>query len=126
MAVSAGRALNDGGACDEGAGGEDGESPLGEHAHAEAAGGGEFAEMLGGDALAGPGYPGDERWRGDGGDGGAQGGASAVEEPPDSAVADAEGGGDLLVAVPGEGGPEDDLALHVRERGHVGESLAQV
>jgi hypothetical protein len=118
--------VDEGGAGDEGAGGEEGEGALGEKAHTEATAGGEFADVLGEDALTGTGYPGDERRGGEGGEGGAQGGAGAVEESPDGAVGDAKGGGDLLVAVSGEGGAEDDLALHVGEGGHVGEGVAQV
>jgi hypothetical protein len=126
VAARAGRAVDDGGAGDEGAGGEKGEGSFGEHTGAESAAGGDFAEALGGDTLAGAGYPGDERRGRDGRDGGAQGGAGTVEQPAHGAVGDAEGCGNLLVAVAGEGGAEYDLALQVGEGGHVGEGVAQV
>jgi hypothetical protein len=94
-------------------------------AQPEAPAGGQFADAFGADALARAGHPGEQRRRGERGDGGTQGGASAVEKSPDSTVADAQRGGNLFVAVASESGAEDDLALHLRERCHVGDGLAQ-
>jgi hypothetical protein len=126
VGVSYRRIVDDDGTGDDGSRGEHGEGAFSEQADPETAAGCEFADVLGDDALAGTGYPGDERRRSDGGDRGAQGGAGAVEEAPHGSVTDAQRSGHLLVAVPGKCGAKDDLALHVRKGSHVGEGLAQV
>ena len=89
--------------------------------------GGEFAKAFGREAaLFDPAaQPGEQRGRGQRGDGGPQRRAGAIEQAPDGAVGDAEVDGDLLVAVSADGRADDHLTLQLRQRGDLGERLAQ-
>jgi hypothetical protein len=80
VVTSGSGAVNDGGAGDEGASGEDSDAAFEEDTKADAAPtGGEFARAIDGDALSATSHPGEHRRRCERGDGGAQRGARAVE-----------------------------------------------
>jgi hypothetical protein len=116
----------DDGPREERSGGERDDSALDQEAAQSnaAATGREFADPLPGGPLTGSGDPRKQRWRRECRDGRAQRDASAIEQPPDGAVAQPKGARNLFVAVAGDGGAEDDLALHPRQRGDAHERLS--
>jgi hypothetical protein len=79
--------------------------------------GSQFTDPFRARSLAGARQPGEQRRGRDRRDRGPQRDARAVEQTPDGTFAQAKGARHLLVAVSGDGGSEDDLALHRRQRG---------
>jgi hypothetical protein len=107
-------------------GGDRGEPLESEPAQADApAASRQFADALRARSLATAEHPGEKRGRCESRDRRAQRGAGAVQQTPDGAVAEPQRTCYLLVAVPGDGGAQDDLALHAGERGDAAKRLAR-